>query len=275
MNKDIRGSITDVFAERKINAVGFIPAENMDIINPHLLPGSSVSSCIVFLVPYRSSNKPKDNLGFSSYARVPDYHSYIQELYNEVIPVLESIFEGENFFGFADNSPINEKLAAAKAGLGVIGNNSLLINEAYGSFCFIGSLLTTLTIPCESYPVKKCSNCMICRTSCPGNAITDEGICRNKCLSAISQKKVVDETELQILRENNIVWGCDICQEVCPLNKTATFSEIDYFKNGYLENVDFNLINGMNEEEYQRYPFSWRKKEVVLRNLVNITKIDM
>jgi epoxyqueuosine reductase QueG len=188
----------------------------MTVINARLMPDAEIKSCIVFLVPYRTEYMIRDNYGISLYARSQDYHRFFGELYGRILPFLEALFPGEKFFGFADHSPVNEKLAAAKAGLGRIGRNSLLINEKYGSYVFIGSLLTTLPLPAAVREIKGCDNCGVCADFCPVKAIGGKGIAAEKCLSHISQKKSKNENELALLRKNNIVWGCDICQTDAP-----------------------------------------------------------
>lgn len=264
--------IKEIFQNEKIEYIGVIPADEMTVINERLLPDFDIKSCIVFLVPYKTDYEIKDNYGISLYARSQDYHFYFTELYSRIIPRLSELFPNEKFFGFADHSPVNEKLAAAKAGLGCIGRNSLLINEKYGSFVFIGSLLTTLPLPATENEIKGCMNCGNCVRCCPVQAIAEKGIVKEKCLSYLSQKKNKNENELLILRKNNTVWGCDICQIQCPMNKNKALSDIEYFKQNRLNNVSEELINRMPDEVFKKYPFSWRGKNTILQNLKNLQK---
>ncbi|OGO89467.1 MAG: hypothetical protein A2Y15_05780 [Clostridiales bacterium GWF2_36_10] len=260
--------ILKVFNNEQITQVGYISAKDMTIINPHILPeGVEIKSCIVFLVSYYYEDIIIDNLGVSIYARAKDYHIYFNNLYERILPILENICKRERFFGFADHSPINEKLAAARAGLGVIGKNFLLINKEYGSFVFIGSLLTTLALPEFVFEISPCTGCNLCVNSCPTGAITEKGINRERCLSHISQKKIKSDDELQLLKDNKTVWGCDICQNACPLNKNTKSTEIEFFKTDCLNNFSKCLIESMSEKRFRTYPFSWRGKEVILKNI--------
>ena len=120
-----------------------------------------------------------------------------------------AFFPENSFSAFVDNSPIPEVKTAALAGLGVVGENGLLITEEFGSWVFIGEIVTDLFIECEEREIKSCIKCGKCKKVCPA---------KNECLSAVSQKKgELSSEEERLLKENNIVWGCDICQEVCPL----------------------------------------------------------
>lgn len=258
-----------IFEKENITEYALIPFDYDLVINERLLPDREINSILVFLVPYRSAVIPKDDYRVSAYARVKDYHGYMKGLFERIVPQLSEIY-GTPFYGFSDHSPLNEKLCAAHGGLGVIGKNSLLINEKYGSFVFIGICLSALKTEMPLAPIKSCVNCGVCATSCPGNAIGDGIILSEKCLSGLSQKKKVTEEEQNRITEAGLCWGCDICQNVCPLNKNALFSPISYFTDTYLETLSTKLIEEMTDEEYSRYAFSWRKKEVLLRNMYAI-----
>ncbi|MDD4164323.1 MAG: 4Fe-4S double cluster binding domain-containing protein [Eubacteriales bacterium] len=260
-----------IFADEGIDQTGVISAESFEIINPHLLPaGMRINSCIVFLVPYKTKDKNTDSFGVADFARSMDYHAFFHELYLRIIPKLNDAFCGEYFFGFCDHSPINEKLAAARAGLGIIGRNSLLINQLYGSYVFIGSLLTTLSLPVTETEIKPCTDCRICELNCPADAISVKGIIKEKCLSYISQKKVKTKEEFLLLKSGNIAWGCDICQNVCPLNKGKKLSGLDYFSICRLNSISEELIASLSDEQFSKYAFSWRGKNALLENLRNL-----
>lgn len=255
-----------IFQDNNITEYAVIPFNESLVINPRLMPEETINSIVVFLVPYKSECVPKDNYGISAYARVKDYHGYMKSLFVDLVPKLSQKF-GANFYGFADHSPVNEKMCAAYGGLGVIGKNSLLINEKYGSFVFIGVCLSPLKTENRIKDVVSCINCGKCALQCPGQAITEKGISGEKCLSGLSQKKKLTEEEQKKVTEAGLCWGCDICQNVCPMNEKAMLSPIDYFTDTYLDNVSPELIESMNDEEYSKYAFSWRKKEVILRNM--------
>ena len=258
-----------IFKSENITEYGQIPFDKSLIINKRLMPKDDIKSVTVFLAPYFTDNIPDDNYGISAYARVKDYHGYMKGLFESIIPKLEAKYQNK-FYGFSDHSPLNEKLCAAMAGLGVIGNNSLLINKKYGSYVFIGILLSSLSCKNEPQEIAHCMDCGCCESACPGTAIKNGVISQEKCLSALSQKKVINEEEQKILSSHNVCWGCDKCQQVCPLNKEIQVSPIKYFKEHYLKNATPAVIEAMTDEEFNTYAFAWRKKQVILRNMHSI-----
>ena len=147
-----------------ITECGFLPRAHFRVLNERLMQRcDGLQSAVVFLIPYRCDASPKDGLNISLYARVKDYHAYFAALSERLLAALRSSFPDERFAGFCDHSPIDEKDAAARCGLGVLGRNSLLINPTYGSFVFIGSLLTSLALSeNRSYTAELCCGCGRC-----------------------------------------------------------------------------------------------------------------
>lgn len=211
----------------------------------------NAASIILFLFPYKVREERPEKI--SRYAAVPDYHTVCGEYLKKIKTALEAEFPDNGFEPFIDNSPIPEVYAASCAGLGAIGENGLLINERWGSWCFIGEIVTDLVLECANNP-KKCSLCGVCKTACP------RGIRSADCLSALSQqKKPLSEDEKKALYENNIIWGCDICAEVCPLNRSAELTYIEEFKNGYRDEYTPG-------EDIKNRAYAWRGEKVIRRN---------
>lgn len=208
-------------------------------------------SVIVCLFPYKVKENPPENI--SRYAAVPDYHKVCGEILEKAAKELSKNINGYQFEWFIDNSPIPEVYTAAKAGLGIIGENSLLINEKYGSFVFIGEIITDLEIKTKKRDVKYCENCGLCKKVCPKGE-------NSVCLSAISQKKgELEESETELLKRHNIIWGCDICAEICPKNKNAEKTYIKAFIDGYRNRF---LIG----EDIKGRAYEWRGEKTVTRN---------
>ncbi len=260
----ILNTIKEILENEGITRVGMLNIKDCEIINPRILP-TWAKSVIMFCIPYRSTTKiPND--GFSEYARTYDYHTFGKELYERTIAQMESS-TGYQFKGFCDHSPINEKTAIAKCGLGVIGRNSLFIDDVYGSFVFLGSIITDAE--CKTIPkdIQSCENCGLCISNCPNSAIIDKGIQRNLCLSAISQKKSKTEEEKEKLKINNIVWGCDICQIICPHNQKTKISPISLFKENRAEHIDKEYLLSLSENKFKKYAFSYKGLKIVLNNI--------
>ena len=199
----------------------------LDTRNKRLLTGNE-KSVIVALFPYYTGEYENANL--SKYAVVPDYHMVVGEYLDTATNALKANFPDFSFVPFVDNSPINEVYAAARAGLGVIGKNGLLINKEYGSFVFIGAIVTDMVLDCADAEIIACENCEKCVSVCPSGAIMN----KEHCLSKITQKK--GELSLQeemLIKEAGIIWGCDICQNICPHNKDIKKTYIKEF----LENI--------------------------------------
>jgi epoxyqueuosine reductase QueG len=178
------------------------------------------------------------------------------------VALLKEEYKEFSFESFCDNSPINEVKASVLAGLGVKGENSLLINEKYGSFCFIGEIVTDMKIPSIERNPGSCKKCGLCKKKCVNNAICGGEVDEKKCLSAITQRKgELTEAEIALIAETGVVWGCDICQDVCPMNKNIALSPIEEFYKSAKAVYE-------NESDYNKNrAFSWRKIDVIERNL--------
>lgn len=271
--------IHSIFSSEHLELYGVLPfalcrVDRPDFITRRGLSPDRVKSVIVFAVPYLTGDTARSNL--SLYARSPDYHRYCDALFVRLTSALTETY-GKEFVGFADKSPISETYAAAMAGLGVIGDNHLLITEKYGTFVFLGEILSEaapeeLGFSSEGdFSVQSCLHCGACRAACP---MTESGL---DCLSAVTQKKgdLSPEEEAYLLRYGT-AWGCDICQFCCPLVQKAVRSgaktPIPFFYEDRVERLTTELVEGMGDEEFAARAFSWRGKKTVLRNLKLLEK---
>ena len=255
-----KSTITDVLGSIGIKNVGFCA---FDSVKEHLLNCRAKSrlpqnskTIIICAFPYKVKDTAPKFL--SRYAAVPDYHTVVGKALGDACGVLKEKYSDFAFEYFCDNSPIPEVHTAAEAGLGVKGDNGLLITPDYGSFVFLGEIVTDLQIECEN-KYNECSHCGACKTKCP------VALEKANCLSNLSQKKKLDDCELQILKQNNILWGCDICGDACPMNKNAKRTYIDEFIDGYRD----EYVIG---EDTEGRPYTWRGEEVIKRNYENLEK---
>lgn len=263
----MKETIRQILAAEHLTEFGFLPISHAKIINPHLMP-ADIKSAVILVVPYDLGQTYSD--GVSAYAHIRDYHRYFGELFDRVLPTLRTEFPNESFYGFADHSPIAEKDAAAKAGLGMLGRHSLLIHPRYGSYVFLGSILTSLEIPCSVSQTISCGNCGKCAEVCPATAISECGVDVSKCLSALSQKKKLTDEELQTLRRHHIAWGCDACQKACPYNTSRRPTDVPFFIDQRHGGFCAEEIETMSNTEFAQYAFSWRGKNRILQNLQNL-----
>ena len=263
-------NLLDFLQKKKIDRVGAVPLSACRIIRPYLLNRANITNGTVFMlaVPYFSRSCEDENRRISAYAVSRDYHLFFEELYDELLPFLAKCYPTAHFAAFADHSPISELHAAVRAGLGVIGKNGLLLTEKYGSYVFLGEVITDMEIPCEVQPVRFCENCGACANACP--SIVSE---KSVCLSALSQKKGdLSEEEQKILLATNTVWGCDRCQECCPYNQRAKktgsiYSPIPFFNENTLSSPSVEEIENMSAADFATRAYSWRGRETILRNL--------
>ena len=261
--------LSKFFFKKGISLFAPIPLGSCRIQKPYLLERAEIRSgtVIMIAVPYFTKQCLDKKRNISCYAVSRDYHGFYRELFDELLPLLKQNFPQYRFAGFADHSPIAEIDAAARAGLGAIGKNHLLITEPYSSFVFLGCLVTDAVIPCEAKPIKFCEACGKCISSCPAKTPSD-------CLSALTQKKgaLTDEEQQTILRHGS-AWGCDICQMICPHTVKAIRSEtiyttIPYFREQSLPCLTSEILDDMTEEAFASRAYAWRGRDTIKRNLI-------
>ena len=223
----------------------------------------SARSVIVCLFPYFTHGK--GNL--SRYAAVPDYHQVAGGLLEQAAAELKQAFPGKQFVAFTDNSPIPEVYAACVAGLGVLGRHGLLITPVFGSYVFIGEIVTDQAFPAEAHPLRECPGCGACERACPTGAAGISGD-KGACLSAVTQKKGdLSPAEAQMIRESGCIWGCDLCQEACPLNRDTPQTSLP----GFLSDIRKSFNPG---DPLEGRAFGWRGRAVIERN-ARLLKPDM
>ncbi|MBQ7335848.1 MAG: epoxyqueuosine reductase [Clostridia bacterium] len=260
--------LSNFFEKKQIDCFATLPLHACNITKPYLLERANIQSgtAVLIAIPYYSHAAEDPNRNISAYSVPRDYHRYFHQLFEELIPLLNDRFPEHRFAGFADHSPIDEIQAAARAGLGIIGKNNLLITQKYSSYIFLGELITDADIPYTDHGISHCENCGLCMRACPAHAL-------GTCLSALTQKKgQFTESEKQAIRQYGSVWGCDICQEVCPHTKRAIssgtiFSPIAFFQQDVISHLNTEMIEHMEESAFTSRAFAWRGRETLLRNL--------
>lgn len=152
------------------------------------------------------------------FARGAEYHGFIRRKLNEIRAEIEKMSPDANFKICVDTSPILEKALAARAGIGWIGKNTLLINERFGSWILLGEILTDLEIPNDHPVADLCGECDLCICNCPTAALSEpRRLDARNCLSYLSiENKGASGGKFSELLKGR--YGCDLCQEVCPYN---------------------------------------------------------
>ena len=261
--------LSEILKKNHIDSFAPLPLRDCKVIKPYLLEREGIADGTVFImaVPYYTHACDAPDRNLSAYAVSRDYHLFFQILYATVLSQLRTAFPNAKFVAFTDHSPIDEIHAAASAGLGVIGENGLILTPKYGSYVFLGEIVTDAIIPCEIGEIKTCEGCMACKRVCPANIV------KSDCLSALTQKKgTLSLEEQEKILHLGSVWGCDLCQAACPHNKRALregtiYSPIPFFTEQVLPHLTSEVLNAMTEAEFTARAYSWRGKQTIARNL--------
>lgn len=157
----------------------------------------------------------------AKYAQGEDYHLVMKKTLHDVCDQLRERFPGEQFRAFVDTAPVLEREHAARCGLGWIGKHTLLIHPDLGSWMFLGGFVTTLELepPASQRSVPDhCGTCTRCIDACPTGAISPYSVDATKCISylTIEHRSAIDPALHEAM--GDWIFGCDICQEVCPHN---------------------------------------------------------
>ena len=269
--------IRDVLLKFNIDHAAFVPASLCRAANRRLFAAVPEKANVVFMLfPYYAGEAGKK---LSAYGAVYDYHGFAREVFSSLESYLNEKYPESFNKGYADHSPYLECEGAALAGLGVIGKNSLLITEKYSSYVFIGELITTLTsdellfegIPEGTGEISYCEGCNACVKACPAGCAGGDS--REGCISSVTQKKgELTKEETALIKKGGSIWGCDACQAACPhtkraLKKGTIYTNIPYFADSYLGEDPVEKIEKMDDETFSRYPFAWRKRPTIERNI--------
>lgn len=257
-----------LFASLSIDSYGALSIGDANIINEKLLSREDfeAKSILVFLVPYYAG----ETVNLSRYAAARDYHIAIREITERLIGGIKEHYPEAHAKGYGDHSPIAERAAALRAGLGILGDNGLIIHEKYGSFVFIGDVITDL--PPEALgarppqPIRTCEHCGRCRAACPTGILRGESM---DCLSAITQKKgTLSENEIALMRKYNTVWGCDLCQTACPYNRAPMLTPVSFFREQRIPYLTGEILASLSDKAFSERAFAWRGRKTVERNVL-------
>jgi epoxyqueuosine reductase len=188
-----------------------------------LVPGAK--SVITLLINYfPKETQKKDAPKIAKYAYGEDYHLVIREKLNEFLTILKTELGDFNGRGFVDSAPVLERTWAQKSGLGWVGKNGNLINKTKGSFFFIATLIIDVELKADdAYAKDFCGTCTKCIDHCPTEAILPGKVVDgSKCISyfTIELKDALIPREVEG-KFDDWLFGCDVCQDVCPWNRFA------------------------------------------------------
>jgi epoxyqueuosine reductase len=211
----------------------------------------------------------------SKYAYGKDYHEVIKGKLKEMMTRLKESAGEIHGRGFVDSAPVLERSWAVKSGLGWIGKNGNLINKQSGSFFFICTLIVDLELEYDPPVVRDyCGTCTKCIDSCPTEAILDDKVIdASKCISyfTIELKEALIPGEMKN-KFDNWMFGCDVCQDVCPWNRfAAPTREPSFLPIAEILNFSVNDWEDLTEERFKKIfynsPLKRAKFSGIKRNL--------
>ncbi len=193
-------------------------------LDPRLLVDGA-KSVISFLYNYYSPQQQLDPQAprISKYAYGEDYHFVVKDKLKELLQYINETIGEVSGRAFVDSAPVLERAWAAKSGLGWVGKNANIINKGHGSFFFLSELIIDLPLDYDKPATDHCGTCTACIDACPTQAIVQPNIVDgSKCISYFTielKEAIPNEVKGKF---DNWMFGCDVCQDVCPWNRFAT-----------------------------------------------------
>ena len=235
-------------------------------------------SIISLGVNYYTSNRHSGakNMGkISNYAWGEDYHDILGEKLRRMTGKLEKLYPHAKFKSCCDTAPVMEKALAVRAGIGWIGKNTNLLTKETGSWLFLAEIFTDLELESDLPVPDFCGSCTLCLDNCPTNALVEPYILdSNLCISylTIEHKGEFDENTPSL---NGWIYGCDICQEVCPWNNFQTETAEYAFQPSELgTELDVEFAGTISHDEFRAIfkgsPIKRTKPEGLRRNARNL-----
>ena len=213
------------------------PALNQENLRSAIVCALNYNTDFPYSVDVAAAKTREPRGWISRYAWGRDYHEVLWEKLNALVVSLRERFP-EPFAAraYADTGPVAERIFAKHAGLGWLGKNTLLLNESLGSWFFLGVILTSLDLtpslaPAEAPPADLCGNCLQCLDACPTGALVEPYVLdARRCISYLTiefRGNIPEEFRAAMGRH---VYGCDICQDVCPFNRKPPVSSCVEFQ---------------------------------------------
>lgn len=233
-----------------------------------------VVSAIVLIKNYKNTTKQFSDqpVKVARYAAGRDYHLVISEKLELLTGLISAVEPEAKFYFGVDSRPLADRSLALKSGIGFRGKNTMVIKPGLGSYFFIGIILTNLDLK-KDRPLKwDCGNCRLCLDACPTNALTNSfELDAAKCISYQTIEQKTEMTDEQLSRSKGWLFGCDICQEVCPYNnQNVPLTTWEDFKAD--RGVGFDGLNDINNIVIPKDSAMYRSRKRLFPNVENARK---
>ena len=236
-------------------------------LNPTLLVDEGKSVISLLLNYYPSKTQNPDSYKISKYAYGQDYHYVIKEKLKELLHTIQTEIGEVSGRAFVDSAPVLDKAWAAKSGLGWIGKNSNLLTQQVGSFYFIAELIVDLDLEYDFATTDHCGTCSACIDACPTQAIVAPYVVDgSKCISYFTIELKQNIPIEMKGKMDDWMFGCDICQDVCPWNRFSKEHSEPLFN----PNAELLSYTKKDWEEITEETF----KKVFKNSAVNRTKLE-
>ena len=250
-------------------------------LDPRLLVPGAKSVVSLLLNYFPSEVQNPDSYKISKYAYGEDYHFVIKDKLKDLLHFIKDEIGEVDGRVFVDSAPVLDKAWAAKSGLGWVGKNNNLIRKQEGSFFFVAELIIDLELNYDTATTNHCGSCTACIDACPTQAIESPYIVNgSKCISYLTIE-LKDELPNQFKNQlDDWMYGCDVCQDVCPWNKfSKPHSELLFNPKPELINYDKNqwhdLTNELFHSIFKKSAVKRTKYSGLMRNIAFLNKDDL
>lgn len=248
-------------------------------IDPKItLPEAKSIICIAIAYPNKLTNAPKGTKEeprgiFCRSSWGSDYHAVLRNKLQQLEKFIKDRNRNAKCHIMVDTGPLLDRAVALRSGIGWLGKNCAVITAEFGSYVYLGSLLTSIPFPTDNPLPSRCGDCNKCLTACPTQAfVAPYELNSPKCLSAITQTKKEINTDL-VTKIGNRLFGCDTCQTVCPYNQGLnSVHHEEFVTSGLAEKPELSsLLFLSNREFHKRFGHlagSWRGRTPIQRNAI-------